>query len=96
MLRQVVSWLRRGAWLAPDEPFHNFKALKSVDRRILFSSGTSCDGFLSSKIGKGLVGRRRKKDYVLHRTSMFARLQIAHSLFFSLLERLTRPTLLQL
>ena len=40
----------------PDEPFHNIGALKSVDRRILCSSGTSCEGFKSSKIVKGLVG----------------------------------------
>ena len=29
----------------PDEPFHNFRASRSGDRRILFSSGTPCDGF---------------------------------------------------
>ena len=39
----------------PDEPFHNFRASRSGDRQILFSSGTSCDGFWSSKIGKKFV-----------------------------------------
>ena len=29
----------------PDKPFHNFRALKSVDPLILCSSETSCDGF---------------------------------------------------
>ena len=29
----------------PDEPFHNFRASKSVHRRILCCTGTSCDGF---------------------------------------------------
>ena len=29
----------------PNEPFPNFRASKSVDRRILCSSWTSCDGF---------------------------------------------------
>ena len=32
-------------YVLPDEPFHNFRALKSVDRRILCSSWTPCDGF---------------------------------------------------
>ena len=40
----------------PDEPLNNFSASKSVDRQILCSSGTSCDGFQRSKIEKGLVG----------------------------------------
>ena len=39
-----------------DEPFHNFGAWRSGDRWILCSSGTSCDGFGSSKIVKGFVG----------------------------------------
>ena len=29
----------------PDEPFPSFGDLKSVDRRVLCCSGTSCDGF---------------------------------------------------
>ena len=40
----------------PDEPFSNFRASKSVVRPILFRSGTSCNGFQSSKIVEGLVG----------------------------------------
>ena len=40
----------------PDRPFRNFRASKSVDRRKLCSSLTSCDGFWSSRIVKGLVG----------------------------------------
>ena len=38
-----------------DKPFHNFRSSKSVNRRILFSSGTLRVGFQSSKIVKGLV-----------------------------------------
>ena len=41
----------------PDEPFHNSRASKSGDRRISFSSGMSFDGFWSSSILKGFVGR---------------------------------------
>ena len=40
----------------PDEPFHNFRASKSMDRAILCSSGTSCGGFQSSKVVKGQSG----------------------------------------
>ena len=37
----------------PDEPFRNFRASRSGDRRILCSSGTSCDERLESvRIGK--------------------------------------------
>ena len=43
--------------LQPDEPFPYFRAWKYVDRLILCSSRTSCDGFWSSKIVKGLVGK---------------------------------------
>ena len=50
-----VSILLRGIrW--PDEPFQNFGALESVDRRTLSSSETLGDGFKSSEIVKGLVG----------------------------------------
>ena len=40
----------------PDEPFHNLRVWRSGDRRNLCSSGTSYDGFKSSKIVKGFVG----------------------------------------
>ena len=40
----------------PDEPFYIFRALRSGDRRILRSSGTSHDGCWSSKVVKGSVG----------------------------------------
>ena len=43
----------------PDEPFPSFRGSKSVDRRILCSSGTSRDGFESSEHVKGLVGMQR-------------------------------------
>ena len=39
---------------SPD--FISSGASKSVDQRIKYSLGTSCDGFWSSKIVKGLVG----------------------------------------
>ena len=35
-----VEWVE-----VPDEPFHNFRAPESGDRRFLCSLGTSCDGF---------------------------------------------------
>ena len=41
----------------PDKPFLNFRASRSGDRRILCSSGKSCDGIRSSKIVTGSVGR---------------------------------------
>ena len=37
-------------------PFHNFRASRSGNRRILLTSRTSFDGFRSSKIVKGSVG----------------------------------------
>ena len=40
----------------PDTPFHNIKATRSGDSRVLSSSGTSCDGFLSYKFVKRSVG----------------------------------------
>ena len=40
----------------PDEPFLNFRASRSGDRRILCNSRTSCNGFWSVKVVKGLVG----------------------------------------
>ena len=40
----------------PDRPFHSFRAASSGDRGILCSSGTSCDGFWTSKFVKGSVG----------------------------------------
>ena len=43
--------------MLPDEPFPNFRASKSVDRRILCSSESSNDGSQSSKMGKGLVNK---------------------------------------
>ena len=43
-------------YLLPDWPFCNFRASKSVDRRLLCSWRTSCGGFQSSKIVRGLVG----------------------------------------
>ena len=45
-----------GSQPATDEPFHNFRASRSGDRRFLCSWGTSYDGFLSSEIVKGFVG----------------------------------------
>ena len=48
-----MSWLRKQV---PDGPIHNFSASWSGDRRVLCSSGTSCDGFWSSKIVEGFVG----------------------------------------
>ena len=59
IMRVYWGWLDVGPFCVPvylDKPFPNFKASKSVDRRTLCSSGTSCDGFYSSKIVKGLVG----------------------------------------
>ena len=38
--------------------FHNFQAFRSGDRRVLFSSETSCDEFWSTKFVKGPVGNR--------------------------------------
>ena len=52
----VASWWGEGLASWPDEPFHNFGALRSGDRRVLCSSGTSCDRSWSSKIVKGFVG----------------------------------------
>ena len=49
---------RRQVRSLPGEPFHNFRASRPGDRPILCSSGTSCDGFWSSKIVKGFVGYR--------------------------------------
>ena len=40
----VESYLVRQISYEPEEPFHNFRASRSGDRRILCSSGTSCDG----------------------------------------------------
>ena len=42
----------------PDRIFYNLRALKSVDRRNLGRTGTSIDGFPSSKIGKRSVGKK--------------------------------------
>ena len=42
-------------YFVPDEHFPNLRASESLDRRILCNSGTSCDGFLSSQIMRGLV-----------------------------------------
>ena len=39
-----------------DRPFHNFRASRSGDWRILWSSGTSCGGFWISKVVKVSVG----------------------------------------
>ena len=49
-------------WM-PDESFHNFRASRSRDRRILCSTRTLCDGFWSSKnvkefVGLGWIGSR--------------------------------------
>ena len=41
----------------PDWPFPNFRASRSRDHQILFSSGTSCDGLWSSKGSVGLCTR---------------------------------------
>ena len=41
----------------PSGPFHNFRASGSGYRQMLWSSGTSCDGFCGSKITKGSVGQ---------------------------------------
>ena len=41
----------------PDRPLHHFRASKSVDRRTLWCSETSMDGFRVSKIVKGWGGR---------------------------------------
>ena len=59
MLKKILRhyWLHH--WLYQsflDRPFHNFKTSRSGDKRILFSSGTSYDGFWSFKIVKGSVG----------------------------------------
>ena len=43
-------------YLRPDRPFYNFRASKSGGRRILCSSETSCDRFLSSRVVIGSVG----------------------------------------
>ena len=55
VIQATVGGSRAGKQM-PDEPFHNFRASKSVDRRILCTSGASCDGFWSSNIGKWFVG----------------------------------------
>ena len=39
-----------------DRPFHNSKASRSGDRRIVWNSGTSRDGFRSMEVVKGSVG----------------------------------------
>ena len=43
-------------YFSPDKPFHNFRASRSGDRRILWSPQTSFDGFCSSRNVKGFVG----------------------------------------
>ena len=43
-------------WQQPDEPFHEFRASKTADRRILCCSRTLCDRFWSSKNTERLVG----------------------------------------
>ena len=42
--------------MEPDEPFHNFEAIKSVARRSWTTQSSSIHGVWGSKIGKGLVG----------------------------------------
>ena len=49
----------------PDEHFRNFSASRSGDRRVISSSGTSCDGFWSCKIVKRFVGFERVWLYYL-------------------------------
>ena len=60
---QKKSWLkflrrfrRSFRIMLPDKHFPNFRASRSGDRRILFSSGTSFHGFWSSRIVKEFVG----------------------------------------
>ena len=65
----IVNWRSWSVWQIPssnwynwpDKPFRYHRASKSVNRRILCSSGTSYDGFQSYKIGKGLAGELRRK-----------------------------------
>ena len=45
----------------PYGPFHTCRASKSGDRRIIYYSGTWCDGFWSSKVVKGSVGQLRSE-----------------------------------
>ena len=47
----------------PTSPFPNFRALKSANRGILSSSGTSCEGLSSSKIVKGFVGLETRPTF---------------------------------
>ena len=46
-----------------DEPFHDFRASKSVDRRLLWSSGSSCDWYWSSKRVKVKEVKKRTNRY---------------------------------
>ena len=62
--------------MSPDEPFPNFRASRSGDRRTLCSSGSSCDGFWSYKIVKGFVGHRHlasslNPPYIFFSTGQF-------------------------
>ena len=54
--RELFSLLALSFFPLPDEPFHNFRASKSMHRRILCSSGTWRYKFLSSKWWKGTLG----------------------------------------
>ena len=49
----VLGWKKK---LLPDWIFHNFRAFRLWNRRILFISGTLCDGCSSTKVVKGSVG----------------------------------------
>ena len=48
----------------PDRLFHNFRASRSGNRRILCSSETSIDGFLDYNIVKGSVGLRQNHNEI--------------------------------
>ena len=66
---QGSGWYRQDPRpsLHPDRPFHNFRASRAGDRRISCSSGTSCEGNESSKIGIGSVGTdAHSAEYTLY------------------------------
>ena len=63
---------------ASDEPFHNFRASRSGDGRILCNSETSRDGF-SSKIVKYFVGAYRKRLQEDNKESIKCRKYMTHT-----------------
>ena len=64
ILRYIHSCWLKSSEMEETEPFHNFRASKSGDWRILRSSRTSYDRFRSSKIVKKSVGKKQTEKKV--------------------------------